>query len=79
MAANFDSIYATMPDWCARSGMRPSRTYDELSRGNLRAKKIGKRLLIDGKRCSAVVLLFARWICWMTPNRGASSYHYGRS
>ena len=47
MAANSDSIYATLPDWCALSGMRPSKTYDELSRGNLRAKKIGKRLLID--------------------------------
>jgi len=47
MAANSDSIYATLPDWCALSGMRPSKTYDELTRGNLRAKKIGKRLLID--------------------------------
>jgi len=47
MAANSDSIYATLPDWCALSGMRPSKTYDELSRGNLRAKKIGKRLVID--------------------------------
>ena len=47
MAANSDSIYATMPDWCALSGMRPAKTYDELSRGNLRAKKVGKRLLID--------------------------------
>lgn len=47
MAANSESIYATMPDWCALSGMRPSKTYDELSRGNLRAKKIGTRLVID--------------------------------
>jgi len=47
VAANSDSIYATLPDWCALSGMRSSKTYDELSRGNLRAKKIGKRLLID--------------------------------
>ena len=47
MAANSDSIYATLPDWCSLSGMRPSKTYDELSRGNLKAKKVGKRLLID--------------------------------
>lgn len=49
MAAYSDSIYANMPDWCALTGMRPSRTYDELSRGNLRAKKISKRLLIDAQ------------------------------
>jgi len=47
MAANADSIYATLADWYALSGMRRSMTYNELSRGNLRAKKIGERLLID--------------------------------
>jgi hypothetical protein len=47
MPATSESAYATIPDWCQLSGMRPASTYDALSRGDLRAKKIGKRVLID--------------------------------
>jgi len=39
--------YATIPDWCAISGMGRSKTYEALGRGDLRAIKIGNRTLID--------------------------------
>jgi hypothetical protein len=39
--------FATEPTWRAISGMSRTRTYIELAAGNLRAKKLGKRLLID--------------------------------
>lgn len=39
--------YATVPDWCALSGMSRSGTYEALGRGDLRAIKMGARTLID--------------------------------
>jgi len=39
--------YATIPDWCALSGLSRSATYNHLGLGNLRAVKLGKRVLID--------------------------------
>jgi len=39
--------YATIPNWCAISGMSRSATYLALGRGDLLAKKLGKRVLID--------------------------------
>jgi len=39
--------YATIPDWCAISGLGRSKTYEALGRGDLRAIKIGNRTLID--------------------------------
>jgi hypothetical protein len=41
------AAYGTLRDWCALTGMRRSGTYDALSRGDLHAKKAGRRLLID--------------------------------
>jgi len=39
--------YATVPGWCAISGMKRTTTYYEISRGNLRAIKLGARTLLD--------------------------------
>ena len=39
--------YATIPDWCTISGMSRSSTYLALSRDDIRAIKVGKRVLID--------------------------------
>ncbi len=39
--------YATVPGWCNISGMKRSTTYHEISRGNLRAVKLGARTLLD--------------------------------
>ncbi len=39
--------YATVPGWCAISGMKRTTTYHEISRGNLRAIKLGARTLLD--------------------------------
>ncbi|GAC1348615.1 MAG: hypothetical protein NVSMB18_37230 [Acetobacteraceae bacterium] len=36
-----------MADWCKLSGMSRSATYEALGRGNLRAVKLGTRVLID--------------------------------
>lgn len=38
--------YAAMPDWLRLSGMTRTGTYMALSRGELRAKKCGRRVLI---------------------------------
>jgi hypothetical protein len=39
--------FATIKDWEAISGMRGTMTYQWLAAGRLRAKKLGKRTLID--------------------------------
>jgi hypothetical protein len=39
--------YATMPEWVRLSGVSRSRTYTALERGEVRGKKLGKRLLVD--------------------------------
>jgi hypothetical protein len=39
--------YATIPDWCAISGMGRSNTYVEIGRRHIRAVKLGTRTLID--------------------------------
>ncbi len=39
--------YATVPDWCAITGMSRSGTYEALGRGDLRAIKLGARTLVD--------------------------------
>lgn len=38
--------YAAIRDWCALSGMNRTATYYALGRGDLRAKKCGRRTLI---------------------------------
>lgn len=38
---------ATINDWCKLSGMGRSATYEALGRGDLRAVKLGSRVLID--------------------------------
>ncbi|MBU6356451.1 MAG: hypothetical protein KJS79_06905 [Rhodospirillales bacterium] len=38
--------YAALTDWTALSGMTRTATYYALARGDLRAKKCGRRLLI---------------------------------
>ena len=39
--------YASVADWLAISGMGRSTTYEALGRGDLRARKLGTRTLID--------------------------------
>jgi hypothetical protein len=39
--------YAPLADWFAISGLRRTRTYELLGRGQLRAVKLGNRTLID--------------------------------
>jgi hypothetical protein len=39
--------YGTIPEWCADSGMGRTSTYAALGLGNIRARKNGKRTLID--------------------------------
>jgi len=33
---------------------------------------------LDRKRCAEAVLLFGRWVCLVSSERRASSYHYVR-
>jgi hypothetical protein len=40
-------LYAPIATWSAITGMARSRTYIELALGNLRAKKVGHRTVID--------------------------------
>jgi hypothetical protein len=40
-------LFATIRVWCRLTGMSRSVTYQELGRGNLRAKKVNGRTLID--------------------------------
>lgn len=47
MDANILPRLAPIPRWCAISGMSRSGTYDALARGQLRAKKLGGKTLID--------------------------------
>lgn len=39
--------FASLSDWCRLSGMGRTVTYEALGRGDLRARKIGSRTLID--------------------------------
>ena len=39
--------FATIPNWLQISGMGRTSTYEALSKGNLRAVKLGSRTLID--------------------------------
>ena len=41
--------YATIPTWCALSGVKRSATYALIAEGKLIARKLGKRTLIDVK------------------------------
>ena len=45
--STFTPKYATITDWQAISGMRRTSTYEALGRGDLRAIKLGARLLIE--------------------------------
>ena len=51
MTAKIDNpnvpAFATVVDWCRLSGMGRTATYHALMRGDLRARKLGKRTLID--------------------------------
>jgi hypothetical protein len=40
-------VFVTIPSWCQLVGMSRSATYQALARGDLRAKKIGARTLIN--------------------------------
>jgi hypothetical protein len=40
-------MYAPLPIWFDISGMRKTATYEALGRGDLRARKLNNRLLID--------------------------------
>lgn len=40
-------VFATVQVWCAISGMGKTTTYQALAAGRLRAKKLGRRILID--------------------------------
>jgi hypothetical protein len=44
-----DRQFATSEEWQEITGMKRSHTYDCLARGDLRAKKVGRRLFIDVK------------------------------
>lgn len=46
-AGNQHPARATINDWCKLSGMSRSATYEALSRSDLRAVKLGARVLID--------------------------------
>jgi hypothetical protein len=39
--------YATIPQWCRLSGIGRSSTYEAMGRGDLIARKLGTRTLID--------------------------------
>lgn len=39
--------FATIPDWCALSGMRRTGVYQAIADGHLRAVKLGGRTLVD--------------------------------
>ena len=39
--------FATIPQWCELTGMGRAMTYDLLSKGHLRAQKLGRRTVID--------------------------------
>lgn len=39
--------FATINDWCQLSGMTKTRTYDALSTGILKGKKLAGRTLVD--------------------------------
>ena len=45
-----DAAWATVAGWCRLSSMSSALTYQALSRGDLRAKKLGRRTLIDVQR-----------------------------
>ena len=45
--ADRNSAFMTITDWIEFTGMGRARVYDALSRRNLRAKKVGRRTLID--------------------------------
>jgi hypothetical protein len=47
MAATRQSAYCTISDWTILTGMGRATTYDAISRGDLRTKKMGARTLID--------------------------------
>ncbi len=44
---NLDPKFVTIDDWLVISGMGKSSVYQELARGNLIARKVGARSLID--------------------------------
>ena len=39
--------YVTISDWVVRSGISRSRTYELIAAGELSARKVGRRTLID--------------------------------
>ncbi len=40
-------LYATIKDTCDRFGPKPSKLYEILGEGHIKAKKFGKRVLVD--------------------------------
>lgn len=44
---NIPIKYATVLEWVRISGMARTATYEGIARGNLRAKKLGRKTLID--------------------------------
>jgi hypothetical protein len=42
-----DPKFASLPQWCAISGMSRTASYNALGRGHLKAIKVGARTLVD--------------------------------
>ena len=47
MTQNQSPAFASVADWCRLSGMGRTAIYHALSRGDLRARKVGSKTLID--------------------------------
>lgn len=39
--------FTTIDGWCALTGMRRTATYEAIQRGDLIARKVGRRALVD--------------------------------
>jgi hypothetical protein len=48
--AIINPAFATVADWCRISGMSRSGTYEALGRGDLHARKLGAKTLVDVAR-----------------------------
>ncbi len=49
MKAEITPNFVTVAEWCLRSGISRSRTYELLAADDIKARKVGRRTLIDLK------------------------------
>lgn len=49
MQTEFTPNFVSIAEWCFRSGISRSRTYELLATGDIKAHKVGRRTLIDLK------------------------------